>query len=252
MLKSEAKFGFNAQKESSKDYIYSYETKQLPAKIDISNYFSLKEPFNQSNLSSCTANAASAALIMIQTRNKQNVIIPARLLIYYLTRQRENTIEVDSGANLRDVFDVINNFGFIDEKEYPYEIEKFKEAPSLDTLRLAQLNNIQYHLIKDKNLQAVKHCLASGKPIVFGFWVYDNFFAEEFKRNDWTLSYPSAYDSFNGGHAVVAVGYDDEKQRIKVLNSWGKDWGKNGYFYMDYKMFFSNKTIDLWTVDFKE
>ncbi len=37
-----------------------------------------------------------------------------------------------------------------------------------------------------------------------------------------------------GRHAVVAVGYDDAKERIIVLNSWGRDWGDKGYFYMPY------------------
>ena len=37
-----------------------------------------------------------------------------------------------------------------------------------------------------------------------------------------------------GSHAVVAVGYDDKRQCIIVLNSWGSIWGNGGYFFMPY------------------
>ncbi|CAK9030609.1 unnamed protein product [Durusdinium trenchii] len=38
-----------------------------------------------------------------------------------------------------------------------------------------------------------------------------------------------------GGHAVCAVGYDDFQQCFIVRNSWGEDWGDQGYFYMPYE-----------------
>ena len=41
-------------------------------------------------------------------------------------------------------------------------------------------------------------------------------------------------ESILGGHAVVAVGYDDSKECFIVRNSWGTNWGDAGYFYMPY------------------
>jgi C1A family cysteine protease len=37
-----------------------------------------------------------------------------------------------------------------------------------------------------------------------------------------------------GGHAVMAVGYNDASQRFLVRNSWGSDWGVGGYFTIPY------------------
>jgi hypothetical protein len=35
-----------------------------------------------------------------------------------------------------------------------------------------------------------------------------------------------------GGHEILAVGFNAEKQWVKLRNSWGHGWGKDGHFYM--------------------
>ena len=39
------------------------------------------------------------------------------------------------------------------------------------------------------------------------------------------------------GHAVLCLGFDRPKRRFLILNSWGTEFGRNGYFYMPYRMF---------------
>jgi len=52
-----------------------------------------------------------------------------------------------------------------------------------------------------------------------------------------------------GGHAVMAVGYDDKKGCVLVRNSWGPHWGESGYFWMPYE-FISNPNLasDMWAI----
>jgi len=52
-----------------------------------------------------------------------------------------------------------------------------------------------------------------------------------------------------GGHAVLAVGYNDAKHTFPVRNSWGEDWGMKGYFTLPYK-YLSNRNLsdDFWTI----
>jgi len=52
-----------------------------------------------------------------------------------------------------------------------------------------------------------------------------------------------------GGHAVLAVGYDDGSQRFMVRNSWGAEWGQGGYFSIPYA-YVTNPGLagDFWTV----
>jgi aminopeptidase C len=40
-----------------------------------------------------------------------------------------------------------------------------------------------------------------------------------------------------GGHALVVIGYDDNKQAFQLMNSWGKEWGQDGFIWLKYKEF---------------
>ena len=47
-----------------------------------------------------------------------------------------------------------------------------------------------------------------------------------------------------GGHAVLCCGYDLPKRRFLVRNSWGKDWGLAGYFWMPFDYLLDPKLSD--------
>jgi C1A family cysteine protease len=60
---------------------------------------------------------------------------------------------------------------------------------------------------------------------------------------------PTPDESVLGGHAVVAVGYDDSTQRFLVRNSWGSGWGQEGYFTMPYGYLTdAGLSADFWTL----
>jgi C1A family cysteine protease len=60
---------------------------------------------------------------------------------------------------------------------------------------------------------------------------------------------PKAKEKLLGGHAVMAVGYNDITQRFIVRNSWGIDWGKKGYFTIPYA-YLTNRNLadDFWCI----
>ena len=60
---------------------------------------------------------------------------------------------------------------------------------------------------------------------------------------------PSPRESVVGGHAVLAVGYDDRGSVFRMRNSWGTKWGMKGYFTMPYAYLLDeNLSDDFWQI----
>ena len=98
------------------------------------------------------------------------------------------------------------------------------------------------------DLAQMKGCLASGFPFVFGFSVYESFESSEVAQTG-HAPMPGPADALIGGHAVVAVGYDDSVQVFFVRNSWGDGWGMKGYFTLPYAYLTQrNLSSDFWTI----
>jgi C1A family cysteine protease len=83
---------------------------------------------------------------------------------------------------------------------------------------------------------------------VFGFSVYESFESQSVASTG-HAPMPKPKEPLLGGHAVVAVGYDDSKQWFVVRNSWGTNWGLSGYFTMPYAYLLDgNLSDDFWTI----
>ena len=79
----------------------------------------------------------------------------------------------------------------------------------------------------------MKSCLAMGLPFVFGFAVYEHVVSAAVAKTG-ILRMPKADERMLGGHAILAVGYDDAHRRLLFRNSWGAGWGRQGYGEMPY------------------
>jgi C1A family cysteine protease len=93
----------------------------------------------------------------------------------------------------------------------------------------------------------VKAFLAAGFPVVFGFPVPTSL------TDEGDIPYRPMRDSYFGGQAAVAVGYDDERIRtskgaLLVRNSWGVAWGEAGYGWLPYGFLQEHLATDFWTV----
>jgi C1A family cysteine protease len=244
-------YGWIRDLPDHRDRLYATTPKTLPTAVDLRN--ECPPVYSQGPLGSCTSNAIAAAIQF--ERIKQNLIPvfnPSRLFIYYNTRALQNTILSDSGASIRLAIQTVVNQGDCPEDIWPYLIEKFKEKPKRRCYKEAsKYQVIQYQrVIQDINL--MKGCIAEGFPFVFGFTVYTSFETAEVAKTG-IMQMPTTTDKVKGGHAVLAVGYDDTQQRFLVRNSWGEGWGIKGYFWMPYS-YIANPQLcnDLWTIRLTE
>ena len=87
-----------------------------------------------------------------------------------------------------------------------------------------------------------------GYPFVFGFTVYESFESQQVAKTG-AAQMPTPRERVVGGHAVLGVGYDDAKKRFIVRNSWGVNWGLDGYFTMPFAYLADrNLSDDFWTI----
>lgn len=243
-------YGWVPDIPDQRDFTYSAPLEKLavlPASVDLRPQCP-KEVYDQGQLGSCTANAIAGALEFDQMKQGLQSFTPSRLFIYYNERVIEHTINTDSGAQIRDGIKSVGSIGAPPETDWPYIISKFAQQPLPRAERDARFGKaLQYQRVPQV-LNQMKGCLASGYPFVYGFTVYESFESDQVAQTG-VAPMPAAGEKVLGGHAVVAVGYDDASQRFISRNSWGPGWGMAGYFTIPYAYLTdSNLSDDFWTI----
>jgi len=219
----------------------------LPAKVDLRSKFSIV--YNQGELGSCTANAIVLGFDFTRIKEGLPPIFSSRLFLYYNERDMEGTTGEDSGAMIRDGMKSLSNIGVCTEKLWDYNLLSFTKKPPNVCYTEAQNHKVeQYNRLDNSNLSELKSCLAEEFTFVFGFAVYSSFESDVVAKTG-KVPYPSKLEKLLGGHAVLAVGYDDDIQCFIVRNSWGIGWGDKGHFYMPYSYITNiNLADDFWTI----
>jgi C1A family cysteine protease len=205
--------------------------------------------YDQGQLGSCTANAIAAAIQFDQMKQKlATTFEPSRLFIYYNERVIEHTVESDAGAQIRDGIKSVNHQGVCPETEWPYQITQFTKKPSEKCYQDALAHRAVSYQRLVQSLSQMKGCLAAGYPFVLGISVYESFESQDVADTG-HVPMPSPAEKMLGGHAVLAVGYDDANGWFLVRNSWGPGWGMQGYFTLPYVYLLdANLASDFWTI----
>lgn len=242
------KFGWRPDLPDIRDYKFSgrIDAAALPTSVDLrANDSSI---YDQGNLGSCTGNSIAGMFQFVNRKDSNVDFIPSRLFIYYNERLLEHTVRQDSGAYIRDGMKTLSKKGVCKETTWPYIIEKFTRRPTKASFTEALNHQAIIYQRLDGSLNSIKQCLADGYPFVFGFTVYESFESNTVARTG-VMPMPTPTDRSLGGHAVMAIGYDDSKNWIIVRNSWGEHWGDKGYFYMPYD-YITNANLcdDFWTL----
>lgn len=262
MGRAVSRYGWVPDLPDARDHIYSAPRLGLvnpPPRVDLRAQ--MPAVYDQGKIGSCTANSIAAALEFDLLRQQLPDFMPSRLFIYYNERAIEGHVEYDSGAQIRDGIKSVASLGVCPETEWPYDdtppatdggawpaqARAGQRPPENCYQDALQTRAVSYRRVL-RVLEQLKGCLAEGFPFVFGFSVYESFESPAVAQSG-DAPMPSAGEQVLGGHAVLAVGYDDTTQRFLVRNSWGESWGQGGYFTLPYAYLTERGLAsDFWTV----
>lgn len=228
----------------------------IGAAVDLREWCSPVE--DQGDLGSCTANAGVGLLEYFQRRAFGKHLDGSRLFLYKATRNLLGW-KGDTGAYLRTTMKAMALFGVPPEEYWSYRIEDYeKEPPAFCYAFGQQYQSMIFYRLDPPDttpgevLSTVKEFLAAGLPSMFGFSVYSSIPGVGEGTGD--IPFPKREDRLIGGHAVDAVGYDDnhkignKKGALLIRNSWGTDWGESGYGWIPYAYVERGLAVDFWSL----
>jgi len=230
-------------------------------KIDLSKWCSPIE--DQGGLGSCTAHAGVGLYEYYERKAFGRHIDASRLFLYKATRNLLKWTG-DDGAYLRSTMAAMALFGLPPEKYWPYNESTYNDEPSAFMYSYAKNFKALLYYRLDANgvkgqvlLNSIKDSLRNCLPMIFGFTCFTSLD----QADDGKIPFPDKNEEVDGGHAVMAVGFDDNMKivnpnnnkivsmgAIKIRNSWSSLWGESGYGWLPYDYVLSGIADDWWSM----
>lgn len=210
----------------------------VPVRVDLSPF--APKPDTQGQQGSCTAWATTfAARTILGTLGgaaKEATFSPA--FTFNLGKRLQaakysnTSMDCQSGLMIPIALDLLRDRGAMPWAQFPYDASRCDRQPTAEEASSAARARIGGWATLETR-DGVRQALAQSRPVVFSMSLGQPFFTWTGKQ---TYSYTTSSPS-DGLHAMTIVGYDDEKSAFRVINSWGSDWGDQGYFWLGYDSF---------------
>ncbi|MEM9992122.1 MAG: C1 family peptidase [Bacteroidota bacterium] len=217
--------------------------KSLPLKVDLTPYCPAIR--HQGDIFSCVGWSVGYAVLTIE-RAIQNNWLDKK----YITENAYSALFVynqikskncHTGAQITAALELLEHKGNCLARHFDFDPNDCETLPDSSVLQAAQVHTISHYIklfeqkdANDLKVRKVKQVLAHQKPVIIGMKVLRNFYELKNARFWW----PNIGDqTFAGGHAMCVVGYDDEQKAFRLMNSWGKNWGNEGFIWVKYQHF---------------
>lgn len=259
------KFGWKRDLTDYRDFKYSAHP-DMQGPLSILQAVDLRSKMppidDQGQAGSCVANASVGnleylELIDLVSHFKGPEVFDAsqyeqlsRMFVYANARIYDGDLDQDNGTQLRSAVMTLKQYGVCEESLWPYDLsQKLFTAPSTQAYEQGKQHLIlTAHKIDNTQMSQMTQCLAQGYPFIFGITVYSSFMSNDVASTG-IVPMPVSNDSVEGGHALCCVGFDNETKQFIVRNSWGTNWGLQGYCMIPYSYLTNSELAsDFWTI----
>jgi hypothetical protein len=245
-------FGCRFDRYDSRDYLYLVTPKELPTYVD--NRPEVARIMNQNPEGSCTGHAVCAAAEFHYWRRLGERVDLSQRWAYRKARENDPWPgENYHGSTTRAAVKAWAYFGICEETFWPYDPYQIRDdSPDFDLVGWegdpqpgALENALKYPLQSYRRCitpYEIKHAIHEYGLVIVGALVHSgwNIWGEE------KISYSESVQEW-GGHAFILIGYNEESKIYHMSNSWGEEWGKNGF--AEYSYDDANDNIrDAWVV----
>lgn len=190
----------------------------------------LADPRDQGERGTCVAFAVTTC--HEQHRNTDTYLSEEFLYCCCKTIDRNN----EDGTRFDSAFVALENWGQAQGTLLPYNAKQNPILPiSFDKKVIDDASQRKVKGIKSSEnlLTAFEQIIKAEGSIAIGVQIYECFFTPIKGYID-----TPGMEKPMGGHAILLVGYgirSDHKKYFIIRNSWGKDWGDEGYAYLSYE-----------------
>jgi C1A family cysteine protease len=236
----------NEHKFTSEHHIISSQL--LPPKFDLRTTGFIPDILDQGQIGTCAGNELSNALKFCLKKEKASLFQPSRLFIYYFARLLDGSPTTeDTGISIKSGCDSIRKYGVCSENNWGYDIAKYTDQPVDPAIKAAKTHTNFSYLLVSQNETSIKQALFSGFPIVFGIKVYESFESEQVAKTGIVPMPDTSKEKNLGSHCCQLIGWEDTTQTFLCANSWGTEWGQEGFFTLPYKFVLDpNLASDFW------
>lgn len=229
-----------------RDFLLSTIQPEIVALPDVFELIGRMTSVQKQYYGSCTSHMADGLKEFLDSREYHKKIKLSQRFIYHNTKKISGLWNIQ-GDYLRNALLSVCKYGAPLEQTYP-DIPKnnweeyVKEEPSLEAYEEAKKYIGDTCWSVGKTLENFRQAIFQQKaPVGFGMMWYESY---RKITSDGKLPLPGGKEL--GGHAIDAVDWINEKLRIR--NSWGSNWGNNGYFYIPFNEFSKHTIWDAWVL----
>lgn len=216
---------------------FTYSQERLPTEVDLRKDFTMIK--NQGALGSCSAFAMVSIFEYFLKKNDGKEYDLSELFAYYNARILDNSTETE-GTSLYNVIKGMGEKGICLEELCRYKDNEV-ETPSEEAYEEAKERKVNQALNVNCNIEDIKAAVAQGYPVAISMRIFDSF-----STSTGFIPRPTDEERESkeeGWHAMVVCGYSEKEKIFIVRNSWGKEFGDNGYCYVPYSYMGDNELM---------